>query len=74
MRYRTLGHSGLTVSVVGIGCNYFGWRLGAAEVRALACGLAAVRADLDLLHARKRRPAPSSGVGTGTEPQRQLRK
>ncbi|MGH9042574.1 MAG: aldo/keto reductase [Acidimicrobiia bacterium] len=27
MRYRQLGSSGLTVSVVGVGCNNFGWRI-----------------------------------------------
>jgi aryl-alcohol dehydrogenase-like predicted oxidoreductase len=32
MRYRQLGSSGLTVSVVGIGCNNFGWRIGADRV------------------------------------------
>jgi aryl-alcohol dehydrogenase-like predicted oxidoreductase len=33
MRYRQLGNSGLTVSVVGLGANNFGWRLdaGASE-------------------------------------------
>jgi aryl-alcohol dehydrogenase-like predicted oxidoreductase len=32
MTYRQLGSSGLTVSVVGIGCNNFGWRIGADRV------------------------------------------
>ncbi|MGH8990230.1 MAG: aldo/keto reductase [Acidimicrobiia bacterium] len=32
MRYRQLGRSGLTVSVVGVGCNNFGWRIDAPEV------------------------------------------
>lgn len=32
MRYRQLGSSGLTVSVVGVGCNNFGWRIGADRV------------------------------------------
>jgi aryl-alcohol dehydrogenase-like predicted oxidoreductase len=31
MRYRTLGDSGLLVSVVGLGCNNFGGRLDAAQ-------------------------------------------
>src|SRR5690242_10048083 len=31
MRYRRLGSSGLTVSVVGIGCNNFGGRIDAAR-------------------------------------------
>lgn len=33
MRYRTLGDSGLLVSVVGLGCNNFGVRLDAARTR-----------------------------------------
>jgi aryl-alcohol dehydrogenase-like predicted oxidoreductase len=33
MRYRPLGNSGLVVSVVGLGCNNFGWRLDAAKSR-----------------------------------------
>ncbi len=35
MRYRQLGDSGLTVSVVGIGCNQFGSRVDADGVRAV---------------------------------------
>jgi len=35
MRYRTLGDSGLLVSVVGLGCNNFGGRLDAARTRAV---------------------------------------
>jgi aryl-alcohol dehydrogenase-like predicted oxidoreductase len=35
MRYRTLGDSGLLVSVVGLGCNNFGGRLDAAHTRAV---------------------------------------
>jgi aryl-alcohol dehydrogenase-like predicted oxidoreductase len=35
MRYRALGDSGLVVSVLGIGCNAFGARIGADEVRAV---------------------------------------
>jgi aryl-alcohol dehydrogenase-like predicted oxidoreductase len=33
MRYRTLGDSGLLVSVVGLGCNNFGGRLDTAQTR-----------------------------------------
>jgi aryl-alcohol dehydrogenase-like predicted oxidoreductase len=33
MRLRRLGHSGLAVSVVGLGCNNFGRRIGEAEAR-----------------------------------------
>jgi aryl-alcohol dehydrogenase-like predicted oxidoreductase len=36
MRYRTLGDSGLLVSVVGLGCNNFGGRLDVAGARAVA--------------------------------------
>jgi aryl-alcohol dehydrogenase-like predicted oxidoreductase len=35
MRYRTLGHSGLRVSVVGVGCNSIGTRLDIAGTRAV---------------------------------------
>lgn len=44
LRTRTLGSSGLVVSVVGLGCNNFGWRIDAARARevvdaALDCGI-----------------------------------
>ncbi|HET7173413.1 MAG TPA: aldo/keto reductase [Nocardioidaceae bacterium] len=44
MRYGQLGRSGLTVSRVGLGCNAFGSRIGADQVRkvvhaALDCGI-----------------------------------
>lgn len=47
MRYRQLGESGLTVSVVGLGGNNFGGRLGLAETRsvvdaAIDCGVTLV--------------------------------
>ncbi len=35
MRYQTLGHCGLVVSVVGLGCNNFGGRLDLAGTRAV---------------------------------------
>lgn len=35
MRYRTLGDSGLLVSVIGLGCNNFGGRLDNARTRAV---------------------------------------
>jgi aryl-alcohol dehydrogenase-like predicted oxidoreductase len=35
MRLRHVGSSGLVVSVVGLGCNNFGWRLDAARSRAV---------------------------------------
>jgi aryl-alcohol dehydrogenase-like predicted oxidoreductase len=35
MRYRTLGDSGLLVSLVGLGCNNFGGRLDTARTRAV---------------------------------------
>ena len=35
MQTRTLGHSGLTVSVVGLGCNNFGGRLDQAGTTAV---------------------------------------
>jgi aryl-alcohol dehydrogenase-like predicted oxidoreductase len=35
MRYGTLGDSGLMVSVVGLGCNNFGWRIDADGARAV---------------------------------------
>src|ERR1700685_982264 len=41
MEYRTLGNSGLLVSVVGLGCNNFGGRLDATQT------LAVVDAALD---------------------------
>ena len=44
MQYRSLGNSGLKVSLVGLGCNNFGMRLGLEETRAvvekaLECGI-----------------------------------
>jgi aryl-alcohol dehydrogenase-like predicted oxidoreductase len=44
MSFRRLGRSGLAVSVVGLGCNNFGRKIGATEVRAvvdaaLECGV-----------------------------------
>jgi aryl-alcohol dehydrogenase-like predicted oxidoreductase len=47
MRYRQLGESGLTVSVIGLGGNNFGGRLGLEETRrvvdaALECGVTLV--------------------------------
>ena len=44
MEYRMLGRSGLRVSVVGLGCNNFGMRLGLEETRAVVdraidCGI-----------------------------------
>jgi len=35
MRYRPMGHSDLVVSVVGVGCNNFGRRIGPPETRAV---------------------------------------
>lgn len=35
MQYRNLGTSGLRVSVIGLGCNNFGMRLGVEETRAV---------------------------------------
>src|SRR5215472_5879816 len=35
MRYRTLGDSGLLVSVVGLGCNNFGGRIDVQRTRAV---------------------------------------
>ena len=35
MEYRYLGHSGLQVSMVGIGCNNFGGRMDLAATRAV---------------------------------------
>jgi aryl-alcohol dehydrogenase-like predicted oxidoreductase len=47
MRYRTLGNSGLLVSVVGLGCNNFGGRLDARQTRAVVD--AALDAGITLL-------------------------
>jgi aryl-alcohol dehydrogenase-like predicted oxidoreductase len=47
MRYRSLGNSGLVVSVVGLGCNNFGRRLDADATRAVVD--AAIEAGITLL-------------------------
>jgi aryl-alcohol dehydrogenase-like predicted oxidoreductase len=47
MRYRPLGNSGLTVSVVGLGCNNFGRRLDVEQTRAVVD--AAIDAGVTLL-------------------------
>jgi aryl-alcohol dehydrogenase-like predicted oxidoreductase len=47
MRYRSLGKSGLVVSVVGLGCNNFGRRLDAEGTRAVVD--AAIEAGITLL-------------------------
>jgi aryl-alcohol dehydrogenase-like predicted oxidoreductase len=47
MRYRSLGNSGLVVSVVGLGCNNFGRRLDADATRAVVD--AAIDAGVTLL-------------------------
>jgi aryl-alcohol dehydrogenase-like predicted oxidoreductase len=47
MRYRTLGDSGLLVSVVGLGCNNFGGRLDVTRTRAVVD--AAIDAGITLL-------------------------
>jgi aryl-alcohol dehydrogenase-like predicted oxidoreductase len=47
MRYRALGNSGLTVSVVGLGCNNFGSRLDLTGTRAVVG--AAIDAGITLL-------------------------
>ncbi|TWD84153.1 aryl-alcohol dehydrogenase-like predicted oxidoreductase [Kribbella amoyensis] len=46
MEYRQLGDSGLTVSVVGLGCNNFGGRIGAEQADAVVA--AAVDAGITL--------------------------
>jgi aryl-alcohol dehydrogenase-like predicted oxidoreductase len=60
MRYRTLGSSGLLVSVVGLGCNNFGGRLDAAKSRAVID--AALDAGITLLDT-----SDSYGGGGGSE-------
>jgi aryl-alcohol dehydrogenase-like predicted oxidoreductase len=47
MRYRTLGNSGLVVSVVGLGCNNFGSRVDVPQARAVVD--AALDAGITLL-------------------------
>jgi aryl-alcohol dehydrogenase-like predicted oxidoreductase len=47
MRYRALGNSGLVVSVVGLGCNNFGFRLDAARTAAVVD--AAIEVGITLL-------------------------
>src|SRR4051794_9576866 len=56
MRYRNVGSSPLVVSVVGLGCNNFGWRCDEAEARAVV--EAALGAGTPLFD-----PAASSGNG-----------
>ena len=60
MRYRSLGNSGLVVSVVGLGCNNFGSRLDLAGTRAVVD--AAVEEGITLLDT-----ADIYGRGGGSE-------
>ncbi len=60
MRYRSLGDSGLVVSVVGLGCNNFGSRLDLAGTRAVVD--AAIEAGITLLDT-----ADTYGGGGGSE-------
>jgi aryl-alcohol dehydrogenase-like predicted oxidoreductase len=60
MRYRQLGTSGLTVPVVGLGCNNFGSRLDLERTRAVVD--AAIDQDVDLLDT-----ADTYGNGGGSE-------
>jgi aryl-alcohol dehydrogenase-like predicted oxidoreductase len=60
MRYRTLGSSGLLVSVVGLGCNNFGMRIDAAASRTVID--AALNAGITLLDT-----SDSYGGGGGSE-------
>ncbi|HLJ99490.1 MAG TPA: aldo/keto reductase [Streptosporangiaceae bacterium] len=60
MRYRSLGDSGLLVSVVGLGCNNFGRRLDVAGTRAVVD--AAIDAGITLLDT-----ADMYGVAGGSE-------
>src|SRR3984957_3219556 len=60
MRYRTLGDSGLQVSVVGLGCNNFGRRLDADGARSVVD--AAIEAGITLFDT-----ADMYGGGGGSE-------
>ena len=60
MRYRSLGNSGLMVSVTGLGCNNFGRRLDLEATRAVVN--AAIEAGVTLLDT-----ADSYGDGGGSE-------
>jgi aryl-alcohol dehydrogenase-like predicted oxidoreductase len=60
VRKRHLGTSGLAVSVVGLGCNNFGWRIDAAQARAVVH--AALDAGITLFDT-----AESYGQGVGEE-------
>jgi aryl-alcohol dehydrogenase-like predicted oxidoreductase len=60
MRYRQLGTSGLTVSVVGLGCNNFGSRLDLERTRAVVD--AALDQDVNLLDT-----SDTYGNGGGSE-------
>jgi aryl-alcohol dehydrogenase-like predicted oxidoreductase len=60
MRYRQLGTSGLTVSVVGLGCNNFGSRLDLERTRAVVD--AAIEQDINLFDT-----SDTYGNGGGSE-------
>jgi aryl-alcohol dehydrogenase-like predicted oxidoreductase len=60
MRYRTLGNSGLLVSVVGLGCNNFGGRLGVQGTRGVVD--AAIDAGITLFDT-----ADIYGIDAGSE-------
>jgi hypothetical protein len=55
MRYRQLGESGLTVSVIGLGSNNFGGRIGLEETRGVVdAAITSTTSLMALLRSRRR--------------------